>query len=210
MGISDFLKKVKTEAKVVTGQAAKDKLFESQRIYKEKAEALKGFQLAKEKLFDVNKWSNLPGVSAGFKMFTREGAVKASGSPEVGDFIKIDLPGPTPETWVEVIDRKEEKESAEFTVSPSPDPREKGEEVRDVEHFFDDDATSTFQVMLQGTTLYAYEIGKEETPNNKSEKAGGMGVINTIISVGGWLAFQEMQWNKLTDYLVHHIDLDVR
>ena len=209
MGIKDFLKDIKKEIKVVKGEAAKDKLYSSQRLFTNPEEAIRQFKRSRDKLFDVNKWSDLPGISSGFKMYTASGEVKASGNPEIGDFILIDLPGPTPETWVEVIDRKEREGLAEFTVRPSPDPREKGEKVRDVEHFFSDEATSTFRVELKDNTLYACEIGKEEAPNNKSEKAGGRGLVNTVIAMGGWMAFQEMQWNKLTDYLVHHIEPDM-
>jgi hypothetical protein len=28
-------------------------------------------------------------------------------------------------------------------------------------------------------------------------------VINTVVAKGGWAVGQQMQWKKLTDYLVH-------
>lgn len=208
MGIKSFFKEAWKEIKVIKGDAAKNKLYTSQRIYFKDEEARRGFEKARQKLFHVNKWSELPGISSAFTVYTAEGNKKSSGIPEEGEFLYIDLPGPTPETWVKVIDITEEKNLAEFTVSPSPDPREKNEEVRDVEHFFADEATSTFRVELKGNTLYACEIGKEEGINNKGKKAGGRELVNTVIAVGGWLAFQEMQWNKLTDYLVHHIETE--
>lgn len=98
MKIGVLLKKVWTEIKVILGYAAKDKLFSSQRIYPHKEGAARGFQKAKQKLFHVNNWSNLPGVTSGFTVYTAKGKEKPSGIPEVGDFIFIDLPGPTPET----------------------------------------------------------------------------------------------------------------
>ena len=208
MSLGDFIKNIKTEVKVIKGEETKDKLFKSQHDYPDRETALAAFQRSKSKLFNVNKWSDLPGISSGFKVYSAEGTPKASGMPVIGDFIYIDLPGPTPETWVKVIDLKDETEEAEFTVSPSHDPREKGEKAQEVEHFFADEATSTFRVELIGTTIFAYEIGKEEGINNEGKKAGGRQIINTLIAIGGWIAIQEMQWRKLTDYLVNKIEAE--
>lgn len=206
MGVKDLFKKVWQEIKVIKGDAAKDKLFCNKKTFPTKEVAVGEFQRSKEKLFYVNGWSQLPGITSGFTVYTPEGKEKPSGKPDKGDFIFIDLPGPTPETWVEVIDVKESEQEAEFTVRPSPDPREGREEIAKVEHFFADEATSTFKVELVGNTIFGYEIGKEEGINNQGKEAGGREVINTIIAFGGWIAFQEIQWDKLTRYLVHEIE----
>jgi hypothetical protein len=206
MGIGDFVNKIKTEVKVIKGDETKDKLFSSTNHFASEDRAVKEFLRSKEKLFHVNGWSKLPGISSGFRVYDAHGAVKATGIPQVGDFIFIDLPGPTPETWVEVIDIKEETDFAEFTVSPSHDPRDEGKEAREVEHFFADRATSTFRVERKDNTISAFEIGMEEGVNNRGKKAGGKEIINTVIAVGGWILFQEIQWRKLTEYLVHKIE----
>lgn len=208
MGINDFLKNIKSEIKVIKGEETKDKLYDSRRDYMHRDEAVREFLRSKEKLFHVNKWSDLPGITSGFKLYDAAGAEKPSGIPQTGDFILIDLPGPAPDTWVEVIDVQDEEALAEFTVRPSHDPREKGEKQQQVEHFFADKATSTFRVVLEGASIYAFEIGKEEGINNKGKEAGGREIVNTVIAVGGWMAVQEMQWTKLTDYLVHKIEID--
>jgi hypothetical protein len=72
-----------------------------------------------------------------------------------------------------------------------------------VAHFFGGEATSTFRVELQGNTLVASEIGRDERINNQGNEAGGRAVVNTLIAEGGWALFQQMQWKKLTDYLAH-------
>ncbi|WP_224996469.1 hypothetical protein [Cesiribacter sp. SM1] len=208
MGIGDFVNKIKTEVKVIKGDETKDKLFSSTNHFSSIDEAVKEFLRSKEKLFHVNDWSKLPGISSGFKLYDAHGAVKETAIPQVGDFIFIDLPGPSPETWVEVIDVKEEADWAEFTVSPSHDPREQGKEVREVEHFFADEATSTFRVERKDNAISACEIGMEEGVNNRGKEAGGREIVNTVIAVGGWILFQEIQWRKLTDYLVHKIELE--
>ncbi len=92
-----------------------------------------------------------------------------------------------------------------FTVSPSENPQEK-ENNQETKHFFTQDATSTFQVELQGKRIIAKEIGKDEAINNQGDEAGSRAMINTLIAEGGWAVFQKIQWQKLTDYLVHEID----
>jgi hypothetical protein len=128
---------------------------------------------------------------------------KATKSPEVGDYIRIDIPGPVPENWVRVIRVHVAPDEAEFVVKPSPDPRKGGEAGSgEVEHFFRREASSTFRVDRQGATLTGWEIGKNEGINNQDEQAGNRGVLNTVVAEGGWALFQELQWKKLTDYLV--------
>lgn len=208
MGIKSIVKNIGRQVRVIKGEETTDKFFSSRHTYKDRQSAEWALALAKEKLFQVNSWSDLPGISSRFRVYDPKGNIKTSGVPELGDYIFINLPGPSPETWVTVLDLQEEETWAEFTVSPSNDPTKKGEEKERVEHFFADEATSTFRVALDGNTLTASEIGKEEGINNRGKQAGGREIVNTLIAVGGWMAFQEIQWRKLTDYLVHKLELE--
>ncbi len=209
MKLFKFFIKVWKEIKVIRGKASKNKRYSSHRGFADNEMAVQAFERSKEKLFDVSKWSKLPSIaSAGFNIYDAKGQPKVTHRIESSNFIFIDLPGPTPETWVKVIDLQEKEKEAWFTVRPCPDPREAGEEVRDVEHFFDEEATSTFKVRLRGKTIFGYEIGKEEGINNHDKKAGGREVVNTLIAIGGWAFFQEMQWKSLTDYLVHNTEIE--
>src|SRR5690606_24378400 len=94
--------------------------------------------------------------------------------PEIGNYVKIVLPAPALENWVNVIDIKEHENSAEFTVSPSPNPTAKKEGQEEIEHFFIDEATSTFKVELQNKTLYAYKIRENEGINNGDAEDGNI------------------------------------
>ncbi|MEP2058084.1 MAG: hypothetical protein ABJJ05_09780 [Maribacter litoralis] len=161
------------------------------------------FQAAKEKLYNVNLWSNLPGITSHFQMYTSAGDKKQSPKPEVNDYIKINLPGPFPENWVIVTEVTEEKDMAQFTVSPSESPVEKWEQDEEIEHFFIKEATSTFQVERKDNSIYAHEIGKNEGINNEGDEAGNRKLINTILAKGGWAGFQQYQWKKLLDYFVN-------
>lgn len=211
MGLKDIIKKVEKkvekEKKVLEGEETKDKLYSSKKDFPDKATAQREFKRSKEKLFDVNKWSRMPGITSGFQLYSPEGKPKPDHKPQVGDYLMIDLPGPAPENWVVVTDIQEKDEAAEFTVSPSQDPRDKGEEAEEIEHFFSDGATSTFKVKLEGNTISAYEIGKNEGINNEGKEAGNREVVNTLIAEGGWALFQKIQWEKLTDYLVHKTEI---
>jgi hypothetical protein len=207
MGIKAIVKNIGRQVRVLKGEESKDKYYTSRHTYKDRQSAEWAFTLAKEKLFQVNKWSHLPGISSRFRVYDPIGNIKASGIPQLGDYIFINLPGPTPQTWVKVLDISEEEQEVEFTVSPSPDPRERGEE-QEIDHFLADEATSTFRVALHGNTLVASEIGRDQRINNQGEEAGGRQVINTLIAVGGWAGLQELQWRKLTDYLVHKLELE--
>ncbi|WPP53530.1 hypothetical protein [Catalinimonas niigatensis] len=200
MGIKDFFKTIFQKRKAGKAEATIDKEYSSQNSFPDQEQANSAFERAKSKLFDVNSWSKLGGLTSRFELHDEHGRKPDRKKPEIGDFIRIMLPAPTPENWVKITDITVKDKIAEFTVNPSKDPRENEE---DVEHFFIKEATSTFRVELKGQTLYASEIGKNEAPNNEGKEAGERGVLNTLISAGGWIAFQELQWKKLTAYLVH-------
>lgn len=208
MGITDWLNKLKKEKKVLEGEAVKNKTYSSTNVYPTDEIAVKEFRRAKEKLFNVNRWSQLPGLSSTFQLYNSLGEKIHALKPEIGNYIKIVLPAPALENWVNVIDIKEHENSAEFTVSPSSNPTDKKEGQKEIKHFFIDEATSTFKVELQNKKLNAYEIGKNEGINNEGAEAGKRKLINTLVAEGGWAGFQKFQWKKLTDYLVHQIEIE--
>src|SRR5690554_3846211 len=162
MGLKKLLKKLKKEKEVIAGEATKDKVYSSDQSFPTREEAVREFQRSVEKLFDVNRWSNMPGITSTFQMYDADGVEKHATKPQANDFIKIILPGPTPENWVMVTNLEENEESAEFTVSPSINPTEKEENQDEIAHFFIAEATSTFKVLLEGNQISAYEIGRNE------------------------------------------------
>lgn len=192
----------------IEGEAVKDKTFTSKKEFSSRETAEREFMGSVEKLFNVNVWSKLPGVTSRFQLYDSHGKEKNTDKPQLNDFIKIILPGPVPENWVIVTDIKEEDNMAEFTVSPSRNPTEKGDDHGQIAHFFIDDATSTFRVELRDRIIHAWEIGKNEGINNqKGKEAGQRKFVNTLIAEGGWAGFQAFQWHKLTDYLVHKTEI---
>lgn len=206
MDIKDIYKKLKRKTKILEGEEYTDQQFASHHDFPDEITAKKEFERARKKLFNVNKWSELPGFSSEFKLYNDRGELRSVEKPDLGDYILINLPGPVPENWVKVIDLKEEEDLAEFTVSPSEDPKNK--ETKEIKHFFVDEAISIFRVLRDQNSLYAFEIGRNIAVNNEGEEAGDRKAINTLIAGGGHLGFQKLQWEKLTDYLVHNIETE--
>ena len=207
MSLKDIFNKVKKEAQVLQGQDSKDKEYSQENTYPDEVAAMAAFSRSKEKLFAVDAWSGLPGIHATFERFDAAGRKAAATRPREGDYIKVLLPGLPLENWVQVTDVHEEALSAEFTVRPSQAPASAGEKDGEVKHFFTSEASSTFRVERQGLTLRAREIGKNEKPNNQEEASAARSVVNTLVAEGGWAGLQALQWEKLTAYLVHLIEI---
>ncbi len=204
MGIKELVHNFYRGFRALLGKETKDRLFTNHRNFPDQPTAQKEFERSKDKLFDVNRWSDLPGLTSKFQSHDEQGKRSHAKKIKKGEFIRIELPGPTPENWVEITDIAETENTAEFTVNPCVDPQEA---EADVEHFFIKEASSTFKVELKGTTIYGYEIGKREGINNSGYEAGQRKLLNTMLAAGGWAAFQEFQWDKLTKYLVHRKEI---
>lgn len=199
---SEGIRKIKEEAKVIQGEKSKDKRYASSRDFGDEKKATSAFSGCVERLYDVNAWSDIPGVAnANFELYDSDGKPLKKTKVETGDFIKIDLPGPLPFFWVKVNEVSEGEGFAQFTVQPSFDPTE-DDDKRETDHFFQDQARSIFRVERHGQEITAMEIGINEAINNQDEEAGEKGLINTLVSEGGWAGFQKHQWKNLTDYLV--------
>lgn len=199
---SKAMEEVKKEAEVIKGERSKDKLYSTVRHFDDADSAAFEFSRGKERLFNVNAWSNIPGVAnATFELYSEEGTRLDRYQVQKGDFIKIDLPGPLPYYWVRVIELSQENDAAQFTVQPTFDPTE-DDDKSVTDHFFQDKARSIFRVERKGNEITAMEIGVDEAINNQEGEAGDKGLINTLVSEGGWAAFQRYQWKNLTDYLV--------
>lgn len=188
---------------MLQGEETKDKLYQNENTYPTEQEAIAAFERSKQKLFNVNDWTKLSGVNSTFELYDNRGRRTSALKPEHGYYMKIILPASTIENWVQVTEIREEENLAEFTVHPSEKPVEIAEDEAEVKHFFAKEASSTFRVTRQGNTIHGYEIGKNEAINNQGEDAGNRAVLNTFVAEGGWAIFQELQWDKLTRYLVH-------
>lgn len=201
MKLKTIVDQLQHETKVIQGEATKDMTYASHTTFPNELAAAEAFASSVKKLLNVNGWSALSSISADFALYDPVGRPKPEGPVDLDDFIRIELPGPTPQNWVRVIHQATGEQLAEFTVQPCPDPL--GNKPDQIEHFFAEQARSTFRVELVGCTISAFEIGQHEGINNQQPQAGERGLINTLIAETGWLFYQKIQWKLLTDYLVH-------
>ena len=194
---------LKKEVKVVQGEETKDKVYSNHNEFPDEATAIREFERSKQKLFDVNQWSNLKGLNSEFRLYDNRGHRTTAKKPEIGYYLEIILPASTIENWVKVTGIREEENLVEFVVHPSERPEERNNADKVIEHFFIKEASSTFRVVREGNVLHGFEIGKNEGINNHGNEAGDRALLNTLVAEGGWAGVQGLQWDKLTRYLVH-------
>ena len=202
MGLKDFIDGVKKELEVLAGDKPKNKEYSNEHIYENDEQAKQALEESKRRLFDINGWSDMEGINSTFTLFDSNGR-PASGKPETGFYIRIELPGPKIENWVQITEMRNEADMAEFVVHPSEKPEEKTDPHAEVKHFFAKEASSTFRVLRKDNVIQAFEIGRNEYINNQGDESGDRPVLNTLIAEGGWAGFQKIQWDKLTKYLVN-------
>ncbi|RYU97417.1 hypothetical protein [Emticicia agri] len=179
----------------------------SERIFPTEKLAKAHFQVAKDRLLAINHWHK---VTAEEK--TVFGLVNGRGEqvermPAIGDFIRIDIPGPMNHTgdgfdWVIIEDIFEDEEIHEEFISirvrPSSNPEKHNTEIA---HFFDDMATSTFIVKRENNKISAEVHGRNEKPN-LDELSLMDKIRNTFVAFGGILGGSKIQWKSFTEGLL--------
>jgi hypothetical protein len=165
------------------------------------------FQIAKQRLLNVNAWHQLTGIATAAFRLTDESGNKVHRSAQLGDHFKIDIPGPGTVTgegndWVQIEAIEEnatdDKEIIAIRVRPTSNPQNNKE---DVAHFFSDETTSTFSVIRQGNTVTAAVHGRNEKPNLKSENIIDK-VRNVIVAATAIAGMNKPQWKSLVKGLL--------
>lgn len=170
-------------------------------------DAINTFNRACSRLLNPPIWHEVAGaLSAAFELQTPE-AETAERLAEVGDYLKIDVPGPGPSAgdgfdWVNVEAIEENTipgAAASFAIRlracPDPEHREKG-----TAHFFKDTATSTFVVKRTGNTVVVSYHGRNEVPNPEGNILDK--VRNTVVALGAEVGLSELHWKSLVKGLL--------
>jgi hypothetical protein len=162
------------------------------------------FLQSRERLLNINEWDKIAGaLSAVFKLTDSNGR-EITGKAKVGDFIKIDIPGPGTKAgkgfdWVriEVIEENHndssQMESLLVRVRPCDNPTNNKE---DVAHFFTNKASSSFTLQRDGITVTAGVHGRNEVPNTKTESLYDK-TRNSTIAVAAIVGLNAPQWKSL-------------
>jgi len=160
------------------------------------------FNGAMKRLIHVNEWHTLTDPSLSRFQLTDSDGKEIFRAVHEGDLIRIDIPAPGTLAgegydWVKVedIDYRfgRTMDSLSIRVRPVSSPFHPEEGVA---HFFDESATSTFNVFKMGLTVGAGIYGRNETPNVKSEKIVD-NIRNAAIAVGAILGASKIQWSRL-------------
>ncbi len=162
-------------------------------------EAIAVYQEARRRLLDINRWDIYAGTGSAVFSLTDTAGNAVSHSPEMGDLIKIQLPGSARYDWVEIeeyvetIDRQRDNDLFAFRVRPTKAPDAKGDAPT---HFFTEDATSTFLIQRVGNKVTAAEKGRNEIPNHEGEKFFDK-VRNLIVGASASFGLSVPQWEAL-------------
>ncbi len=167
----------------------------------EQAEQL--FNKARKNLFNVNNWEELSGsMSATFRLIDKAGN-KVVRTPRIGDYFKIDIPAPDNKSgrghdWVQIEkieDNLQNPQQSHTAITVRPTNAPDGEENA-CHHFFTNEATSTFSVERNKTTITAAVYGRNEKPNTDTPRLFDK-IRNAVIGFLAMLGFNKPQWSSL-------------
>lgn len=165
-------------------------------------EATAFYEVAKQRLLDVNKWDEVAKLPSSTFILCDETGHRTTRKVQLGDYLKIDIPGPGTSTgdgydWVQVEFIEEQHQGGadimSFRVRPTDNPLSPEQAIA---HFFDDAATSTFQVKKLANVVTAEVHGRNETPNTHTDHIMD-NVRNTMVGLGAKVGASYPQWKGL-------------
>ncbi|MNK18726.1 hypothetical protein D3C87_369370 [compost metagenome] len=178
-----------------------------QRSFEDEIIAIDFFELAKYRLLDVNNWTLLTGSTTSNFKLTNSFGNTLERLVEKGDYIKIDIPGPSASIgegydWVFVETIAEEHEAGtdvvSLTVRPAANPLSNN---NDTAHFLTEQATSTFQIKRIGRHIYAEEHGRNEQANTYTGNTAD-NIRNMLVGWAAMLGLSYPQWKSLVSGLI--------
>jgi len=179
---------------------------ESQKDFPDPEIASQKYAQLKKRFLDLNSWKEYCGeTSTDFKLYNSTGE-HIDRPPKVGDFVKIDIPGPgnfqtKGYDWVEIIkvsdefSKNDEIESLLMICQPSKPPNSN---VDYIAHFYAQESASSFRIAKGKNFIRAEIYGRNEKPNFSN--VGFLNKIrNFLISIGGFAKVTKIQWKCLAD-----------
>lgn len=169
-------------------------------------QAIDLFRIAAARLMDINNWGDFASkLSAHFSLTDNNGVTICNKTPEAGNLIRIQLPGPpnidgSGYDWVRIEKIEEEKDKfrkrdcIQLQVRPVENPFDKKKETQ--AHLYTIDATSTFAVIRKNKTVWVFELGRHELVNNHAESFVNK-VRNLFVSIAAFIGLSTSQWKLL-------------
>jgi hypothetical protein len=186
---------------------------EAHRNLDTREEAIQVYQEAKSRLLNINQWGTYAGIaSATFRLTDPQGN-EVDREPELGDLIRIDIPGPGSsagggydwvciEAYLETIDAARDDDTFGFRVRPARNPKSDDPAPA---HFYNQETTSTFLVQRAGSKVTAAEKGRNEVPNTDAERWTDR-LRNSTIAFGASLGMAIPQWKALLEGILERAD----
>jgi hypothetical protein len=161
------------------------------------------YELVKNRMQHVNSWAAMAGkLSAEFQLVNKEG-LEVFRKAQEGDYLRIDIMGPGGTSgngydWVKIEQLQDEPDRFGFRVRPTSHPSA----LRTVpDHFYDDESTSTFQLIRAGRRVIVSISDRNTKPNSKAGNVVDK-VRNQMVAWAARARFSEIQWQALADGLV--------
>lgn len=169
------------------------------------------YSIAQQRLLDIKNWANITDIpSARFQLVDSQNNM-LNRPVEVGDFIRIDIPGPgLPSSngydWVRVEDIKsnstDEYQRTALTLRPASDPTN---DNPDTAHFFKASATSTILVEQRSNSVSAHYAGRNEIVNDENELFAD-NFRNFLVGLTAKTGASFPQWKALVAAIVKNQD----
>lgn len=167
-------------------------------------QAHSNFVEASRRLLNVNGWHETAGPGSATFQLMDVNSNKIDRLAKVGDYIRIDIPGPGSATgdgydWVQVESIEDrpnpgaDRESVVMRVRPASNPTNSD---TDVAHFFDNGATSTFMVERKHLRVTVSIHGRNEVPNTDVERTVDK-VRNTVVANAATSGIASLHWSLL-------------
>ena len=158
------------------------------------------FKALQLRLKSVNEWNSFSAkIKAEFFLIDSKTSQTTS-ELEVGNFIKIDIPGPGSPSgsgydWTEIIDIQNGMDIQNipfftFTIRPCAAPDSDEETVA---HFYNKESTNTFIVRRIGTCIYAEVHGRNQIENTTDAPLLDI-VRNKAIAIGSKFGVGSLNW----------------
>lgn len=179
---------------------------ESYKQFDDTEKTIEQYAVLKQRFLSVNEWKSYCGENfADFRLHDSLGEY-AERIPKVGDYIRIDIPGPggfeaKGYDWVEIVEinnhhiNKDELENLMIICRPSSIPGD--EKNHHISHFYSAEATSTFMISRTKNSVKAAIYGRNESPNWNANFLDR--IRNFSVAVGGMIGISKIQWKKLSD-----------
>lgn len=165
-----------------------------------------GFKAARKRLLNVNKWHYIAGCNSS-RFVLQDGIErKIKHAPSIGDFVKIDIPGPGPIfgegfDWVVVSEIVDKPQEGYVMIRLQPSPLAFDMDKSKVAHFFMEFSSTTLIIKVSGDLLTVSYHGRNEVINTDNDNFID-NVRNYVVGLGAKLGISYPQWENLVEGII--------